>query len=253
MKKAIDIHCHFNHGSRYDTKETDNYKCDLEFLRNERKRLSISACALTTFSSVLSPNLVEEENEYLYKIAQEDDFVWQWVVVEPKNEKTFEQAKYMLASSKTLGIKIHPSYHGYTISEYADKIFSFADAEGCVVLMHPDNMDDTLLFANKYPNMKLIVAHLGTNEEYIRLIRDAKYQNIYTDTSGMASFKNNVIENTVRSVGSDKILFGTDSYSCAFQRGRIDYADISDCDKENMLFNNVVKLFPKLKMTEKEK
>ena len=67
----------------------------------------------------------------------------------------------------------------------------------------------------------------------------------------MASFKNNVIEHTVQQVGSEKILFGTDSYSCAFQRGRIDYADILERDKENILHKNALRLFPKLQGLER--
>lgn len=251
MMKAIDIHCHFNHGVAHDTKETENYRCDLEFLKAERQRLSIQCSAMTTFSAVLSTERVVEENEYLYKLSQEEEFLWQWVVVDPNQKKTFEQARYMLNSKKCLGIKIHPYCHGYPIAQHADEIFSFADELGQTVLTHPDDMLDTLKYADKYPNMRLIVAHLGTNEEYVKIIREAKHQNIYTDTSGMASFKNNVIEHTVQQVGSEKILFGTDSYSCAFQRGRIDYANIAQKDKENILRKNALHLFPKLQVLEK--
>ena len=157
----------------------------------------------------------------------------------------------MLNSKKCLGIKIHPYCHGYPIAQHADEIFSFADELGQTVVMHPDDMYDTLRFADKYPNMRLIVAHLGTNEDYVKIMQDAKHQNIYTDTSGMASFKNNVIEHTVQKVGSKKILFGTDSYSCAFQRGRIDYANILDTDKENILYNNALRLFPNLRLIQR--
>ena len=98
---------------------------------------------------------------------------------------------------------------------------------------------------DKYPDMKLILAHFGTGRGYyVPIIQRAKHQNVYADTSGSASSKNNVIEYTVQQVGSEKILFGTDSYSCAFQRGRIDYADISEQDKENILYKNAMRLFP---------
>ena len=61
---------------------------------------------------------------------------------------------------------------------------------------------------------------------------------IYTDTSGGASNLNNVVEYAVEKVGSEKIFFGTDNYSCAFQVGRIQYANISEKDKENIFYNN---------------
>lgn len=255
MIKAIDIHCHFNHGVEYEAKETEDYRCDLNFLQRERMRLNVSVCAMAgTFAAVLTNKTVEAENEYLYAIAEEHPNIYQWIVVDPRNDETFRQAKRMLKSKKSLGIKIHPICHAYSIEEYGNKIFSFANDNGCVVLTHP-LIDGSLTvvgsFAavDKYPDMKLIVAHLGTKPSYYSsIIQQAKHQNIYTDTSGNASNQNNVIECAVERIGSGKILFGTDSYSCAFQRGRIDYADISQTDKENILYKNALRLFPQLEM-----
>jgi len=63
------------------------------------------------------------------------------------------------------------------------------------------------------------------------------------DTSGMASLKNMLIEYAVSQIGSERILFGTDTYSAASQRGRIEFALISDQDKENILVKNATRLF----------
>lgn len=248
MIKAIDIHCHFNHGVEFDTEETEDYRADLEFLRKEHLRLNIPICAMAgTFSSVISPKNVVTENEYLYALSQEDPFVYQWVVIDPRNDETFKQAEWMLKSNKILGLKIQAELHGYPIAEYADKIFSFANDRGTIVLSHPA-FEYRMEAADKYSDMKLILAHLGTGQGYyVPIIKNAKYQNIYTDTSGSASNKNNVIEYSVEQIGSEKILFGTDSYSCAFQRGRIDYADIRQEDKEDILYKNALRLFPNLK------
>lgn len=249
MLKAIDIHCHFNHGAKFDNKVSDNYIASLEFLKAERLRLNIPICAMAgTFSSVLSSENVVEENEYLYNLSLSDDFIYQWVVVDPHQEETFKQAEKMLKSKKCLGIKIHPENHGYIFYNYQDKILSFASNYNAVVLMHPSCSNDLKVMDN-YPNVKLIVAHLGTVDNYyVSVIKNAKHQNIYTDTSGSASIKNNVIERTVKEVGSQKILFGTDSYSSAFQLGRIEFANISTIDKENILYKNALKLFPNLKV-----
>ena len=75
------------------------------------------------------------------------------------------------------------------------------------------------------------------------MLFNAKHRNIYTDTSGMASLKNKLIEYAVSQIGSDRILFGTDTYAAGAQRGRIEYAMISQEDKENILFNNAKRLF----------
>ena len=148
----------------------------------------------------------------------------------------------MIDGEKVLGIKIHSVYHKYDINEYADKIFSFADGLGCFVLMHNDKIPDMVGYADKYSNMKLIIAHLGSIE-HIEAIKNARHGNIFTDTSGYASCFNNIIEYAVGEVGSEKIFFGTDTYSCGFQTGRIKYAEISERDKENILYRNAKKHF----------
>ena len=91
--------------------------------------------------------------------------------------------------------------------------------------------------------MKLIIAHLGW-VAHVDAIEQAKHKNIFADTSGIASSNNNVIEYTINRVGSEHIFFGTDTYSCAFQRGRIQFARIPEKDKENILLNNALRMFP---------
>ncbi len=242
MIPAIDIHCHYNSGSVFDTKTDNCYRADAEFLKAERKRQNVVACAVSSFSSVISDKEICECNSALFSLVDRDEFFYQWVVVDPRNDETFVQAEKMLKGDKVLGIKIHSVYHGYSVTDYADKIFSFAAELDAPVLMHPDHITETAKIADDYPRMKLIIAHLG-GEEWINAIKNSRHKNIYTDTSGAASFANNVIEFAVSSIGSDRILFGTDTYSCAFQRGRIDYADISEADKENIFYKNAVELF----------
>ena len=242
MIPAIDIHCHYNSGSVFDTKTDNCYRADAEFLKAERKRQNVVACAVSAFSSVLSDKEINASNSSLFSLVNRDGFFYQWVVVDPRKEDTFVQAEKMLKSDKVLGIKIHSVYHGYSVTEFADKIFSFAADLNATVLMHPDRITEVARIADNYPRMKLIIAHLG-GEEWIDAIQNSIHNNIYTDTSGAASSANNIIEFAVNKVGSDRILFGTDTYSCAFQRGRIDYADISETDKANILYKNAADLF----------
>ena len=97
---------------------------------------------------------------------------------------------------------------------------------------------------DNYPDMKLIIAHLGS-EAFVDAIAAARHGNIYTDTSGSASVNNSIVEYAVSHVGSEKILFGTDTYSFAFQFGRIALSSLPLRDKENILWKNAIRLFPK--------
>ena len=240
----IDIHSHFNHGSRFDCPEDDSHIRSMDFVEDVYRRANVLQVGMSTFASVLNhTECVTYENLYLHKLIGEKDWVYQWVVIDPRQKETYGQAEKMLSHPKVLGIKIQPVEQGYDILDYANELFSFANKHNATVLMHPQHISQMPLFADKYPDMNLIIAHLGS-KAYVDAIANAKYGNIYTDTSGGASSRNNIIEYAVSRVGSEKILFGTDTYSFAFQFGRIALSALSRQDKENILWRNAMRLFP---------
>ncbi len=239
LTPAIDFHSHFNSGAAKEQQTSLIYQCDADFLIAERKRLNVVASAVSSFGSVMDHTSVILENEKVGEICDKNESLFQWAVLDPRKEECFSQVERLLDSPRTVGIKIHSPYHGYPIAQYADAIFGFANEFGAAVLMHPDDIKGMVEYADRYTRMKLIIAHLGSLE-HIDAIKMAKHGNIYTDTSGIASSKNNVIEYAVNQIGADKIFFGTDTYSVAFQRGRIEFSDISDIDKRKILFENAV-------------
>lgn len=184
-----------------------------------------------------------EENRYLHDLVQKTPWAYQWVVVHPLQPETFRQAEEMLKHPKVIGIKLHPKGHGYDIVEQGDKLFSFAHDLGAVVQMHPAEIVRMTAFADKYPHMKLIIAHLGS-DIFLDAVAAAKHGNIFVDTSGSASIQNQIIERAVLRIGAEHILFGTDTYSPAFQLARIAWADISSEEKKLILADNAKKLFP---------
>lgn len=242
--RAIDIHTHINHGVKFDSPNEGNcYTAYLDKLMQMKDMTNIELMFACTFASVLSTEMIEQENEYMFQLAQGVDCLYQWVVVDPQNSNTFKQAERMLGTKKCVGIKIHPFSHQYSLDTQGDKIFSFASACEAIVLIHPQTEASNILqFANKYPNVTFIMAHLG-DEHYVDAIEYANCANVYVDTSGMKSYLNQIIEYAVGRVGSKRILFGTDTYAPGFQRGRIEYALISETDKANILRYNAEKLF----------
>lgn len=243
----VDIHSHFNHGSPFDEVNSaipeEIHNRHLDFIKAGYDHIGVSHAGMSTYAAVEHPECVAEENRYLYDLVQQSDWMRQWVVVDPRIPETYRQAEGMLASDRVLGIKIHPDLHGYSILEHGDALFSFAAAHKAVVLMHPQHIGEMPSFADRYPEMQLIIAHLG-GTAHVDAVERARYGNIYVDTSGGASNLNNVLEYAVSRVGSEKILFGTDTYSCAFQFGRIALSALSEQDKENILYGNAMRLFP---------
>lgn len=244
---AIDTHTHINHGSKFDSlPDSIIYDASLEYLKKMNKASNIEVMFCSTFSSVLSTKEIEKENQFMFELAGKTDNLYQWVVIDPRNERTFRQAEMMLHTLKCVGVKLHPPHHKYTLDEYGDEIFSFAAEHGAIVQIHPEKDADYILnMANKYPDVTFIMAHMGSYGEssYADAIEFAKNKNVYVDTSGIASSTNKGIEYVVNRVGSEHILFGTDTYAAGFQRGRIEYALISEQDKDNILRYNAERLF----------
>ena len=241
----IDIHSHFNHGSPFDCPGTPVHRRDLAFLKQAYDHIGVCAVGMSTFASVLEhTECILEENRYLQELTRKTDWMYQWVVIDPRQPDTYRQAEEILKEEKTLGIKIHPAYHGYDMEAYADELFAFAAEHRTFLLMHPAKIDKMPFYANRYPEMKLIIAHFGS-VDHVNAVANAKYGNIFVDTSGGASNLNNILKYAVEQVGSEKIFFGTDTYSCPFQFGRIALADLPLKDKENILWKNAMVHFPK--------
>ncbi len=249
---AIDTHCHI-HYTPVETlasvaisdvmQEGNFYTAYWDMLSQMEKAAKISTVFASPFEALTGRTDTVQANEDMFKLVQDIPNLYQWVVIDPLNETTFEQADRMLKSEKCVGIKLHPVLHKFSIEEYGDKIFSFAEKHSAIIQIHPEKAADYILpYADAFPNVTFIMAHLG-GSHHINAIKNAKHRNVYTDTSGKANLKNMLIEYAVSQVGSDRILFGTDTYAASAQRGRIEYALISEQDKENILFNNAKKLF----------
>ena len=250
--KIIDIHSHFNIGSQFDTKESVYHQRNFDFIMQDYKNANILAGGFCPFSSVeqsvLSHQNIYNDNENMHNIALSNEKVYQWLVLHPERKELFGQVERLILSDKVLGVKLHSHYHGYSIEEYGDKLFSFCNELKCFVLIHPKpNTTPTIVkLADKYPNLKVIIAHLGHDyfsgavqtEDRIEAILQSKHGNIFTDVSAHGITLNNIVEYAVEKVGSEKLFFGTDTYSCGYQVGRIEYSRISDKDKENIFYNN---------------
>lgn len=242
---AIDMHTHINHRSPYDTKTNEGYSADLDDLIRINRGAGIEKMVACTFASCLSTEAIPEENEYMHGLIDQVDCLYQWVVIDPRIEETFRQAEQMLKHKKCVGIKLHPLYHKYSLEEYGDQIFSFASRFHAVVLIHVEKEATYILpMADKYQNVTFIVAHLG-GEAHVDAVEFAKHKNVYTDTSGIASSSNLMLEYAYSRIGADRILFGTDTYSAAFQRGRIEFALIPKEAKQKILRDNAMCLFAK--------
>jgi hypothetical protein len=156
--------------------------------------------------------------------------------------------------TKCVGIKIHPEEHAYPINEFGAEIFRFAAEHRAVVLSHSSEQNslasDLVAWADRFPEVTLILGHLGWGWDgdythQVRAMQRSRHGNVFTDTSSARSIVPRLIEWAAREIGSDRILFGTDTplYLAAMQRLRIDQAELTDAQKQQILCENAERLF----------
>lgn len=178
------------------------------------------------------------------------------MIVNPLQPRTFEQARVMLKAPWCAGIKIHPEEHGYRIADQGDRLFSFFTEVNAPVMTHsgcPNSLPtDFVPFANRYPGVRLLLAHLGNGagdrmraDLQVRAVQAARHGNLWIDTSSSRSILPGLVEWAVGEIGADRLLFGSDTplYHVAVQRARIEYADLPAAAKRLILRENALKFF----------
>jgi hypothetical protein len=255
--QAIDVHGHFGRYDRAPARIINEFMSgDTDVVLRRARQANVRVTVVSPFQALL-PRFGGDPvaaNAHAATVVAETDGLLQWVVVDPTKPATYEQTEEMLQLPKCVGIKLHPEEHGYPIAEHGDAIFAFAARLHAVVLAHSSERNslaaDYVRFANAYPEMKLIIAHLGCGWDddlthQVRAIQQSRHGNLFTDTSSARSITPNLIEWAVREIGAEPILFGTDTplYSAPMQRARIDHAEISELDKRLILAENAVRLF----------
>ena len=253
--QAIDVHAHFG---RYVGKSelVNNFMSADADVVVQRAHLAMTQLTVVSPLEALMPRLNGDPisgNVNAAQVVAETDGLLQWVVVDPIQPQTYEQAEQMLKQPKCVGIKIHPEEHGYLITEHGRAIFEFAAKHHAIVQSHSGEEkslpSDFVNLANDFPEVMLIISHLGCGWDgdmthQVRAIQASKHGNMFTDTSSAKSITSNLLEWAVSKIGAERILYGTDSplYFAPMQRARIDHANISDQNKRLILHDNAAQL-----------
>ena len=195
-------------------------------------------------------------NEAAFQEAPTVPGLLQYVIVNPLQPKTYEQARRMLQAPWCVGIKIHPEEHAYQITDHGEELFSFFEEVGAPVMTHsgcPHSLPiDFVPFANRHPGAQVLLAHLGNGagddgrvDLQVRAVQAAKHGNLWVDTSSARSILPGLVEWAVNEIGAERLLFGSDTplYHVAMQRTRIEVAEINPAAKQLILRDNAVQFF----------
>lgn len=255
---AIDVHAHYGTYYRDAAPLLNEWLTgDAATVANRARQANIRLTVVSPLSGLMPRGQADavSANVEASEIVQQTSGLRQWVIIHPEQPETFSQADELLSAPHCVGIKIHPEEHQYEIREHGDSMFQLAARHHAVVLAHSGDPyswpEDLILFANEYPEIQLILAHLGNGGGaagdptlQVRAIQACEHDNVFVDTSSARSIVAGLVEWAVAEIGSKRILFGTDAplYSTAMQRARIDSADITEEQKIDILARNAERL-----------
>jgi predicted TIM-barrel fold metal-dependent hydrolase len=255
---AIDVHAHYGVYSRPDKGDLSNdfMTADTAEVARRAQQCGIVWTIVSPLSSLFPRGDADAfvANEHAACVVPQTPGLLQIAVVNPLDERTFRQARHLLAQPHCVGIKIHPEAHSYSIAEYGQTIFELAQELDAVVITHSGEQNslpaDFVGFANCFPEVQLVLGHIGCGWDQdlthqVRAIQQCRHGNVYADTSSAKSIIPKLIEWAVREVSAERVLFGSDSplYFSPMQRARIDHADLSEAQKKRILFDYAWALF----------
>lgn len=256
--KYIDLHCHiFPPGvaekvistleSYYESRWTGTGELD-DLLRNLR-RARISRGVI--FSSATKPSQVVPANNFLSRLqAEYPELLLAFGTLHPD----FPDCRAEIARIRQLGLrglKFHPDFQQFPIDDPGmDKIYEAVG--GLPLLFHVgDNRtqfskpERLLNIHRKYPELKLIAAHMGGYSEWDRAWKYLIGQDIWLDISSTIKFLSpDEVRRMVVAHGVDRVLFASD-YPATTPRRAVEEVmslGLSAADNEKIFYRNAEKL-----------
>lgn len=236
----IDIHAHLWKGSYGRNKEEILKACSLYGI----SRVYISGlCSL-----IPDEDEIRELNMEVHRFMTEQaGLIGGFCYINPLHANSPDVLKKGIEDMGMSGMKLW-------VSTYCNAPQVFPLVERCIgykvpILVHAfqkavgqlDNEStgvEVASLAERYPEAKIIMAHLGANCYHgIKAIRNCR--NVWVDISG-SMFRRDDIDYTVNEIGPERILFGTDMPGAGFltNYGRIEEADLSAEERDLIYYKN---------------
>lgn len=155
------------------------------------------------------------------------------------------------------GIKLHPEYQNFDVDdERVFPLYDYAFSKGLIVLWHAgydpigtppyrSNPRRFAVLADRFDGAKMVVAHLGGQEQWVEVAEFLAGKNVWMDTSMATQYcPKDLFEFIVKKHGADRVVFASDSpwSDTAEAAEMIRNCDFTPEDKEKILHGTAEKL-----------
>ena len=152
------------------------------------------------------------------------------------------------------GVKLHPDIQKFKIDDYRMlKIYELCEGR-LPILMHTgdcrydfSNPNRLMPILGIYKNLTVIGAHFGGWSIWEEATKQLTgYKNLYVDcSSSLYAISKETAKELIRAYGTERVLFGTDYplWTPEEEVARFMEIDLTDSEREDILYNNAAKLF----------
>jgi len=275
--KYIDVHSHFFPPEIFkaiwrvfETKDKDGnirgwtvkYKLSTEELVKFLESMNIKA--FTTLNYAHKKGIAQYINSWTVEFVKKYKNAIPFACVWPEDEDRVEDISRLLDNHKFMGIKIQPLVQNfYPDDKRMHGVYELILDRGKWISFHIGTAPSRnkyvgyknfIKFLKKYPEMKVVIAHMGAFEykKFLGLLD--KHENLYLDTT-MIYIPNNIFNERIKNRPNkeelisyqDRILFGSDFPNIPYEYERATKGllelDMTRNFYEDIFYNNAKKLF----------
>jgi len=193
-------------------------------------------------------NHIDEQNRVVYDISRKSpkriiNAYW----ANPLDENCLEKLNKYYPIYNFKVIKMHQCWNRFDFCGTKNiEVIKWATQNNIPIFIHLLSEEQVLKFikvTNTFLNTTFIVAHMIGFE---RINGNTKNENVYYDLSGPQTYPAQIVEKAIRTVGSEKLILGSDTPygidNIQKIQNRLKKLSIVDKDLENIMGNNIMKL-----------
>ena len=181
-------------------------------------------------------------------IKQFPDRFLGWIFINPLLPEALDELDRWKDTPGMVGVKIHPFWHRFPM-EKVEAVGRRTEELGLPILVHLgfDASGNYQWLIDKFPRLKIIIAHLGVPYYKSLWSEVIRSPNVYLDISSTYHVDEGLVRRAVKEVGAHKCLFGTDSpyaHVDAVEQIKkwVQDLPVSEPDKEKIFSTNFLEL-----------
>lgn len=178
------------------------------------KRLGIDRLTVSSWKAI-NYSFVEGNDTVLGLMKDHPGTVQGYCVVHPRfGDLTLDEIDRCIVRGGMVGAKLYPCTPRWRADEAsAFPMFEKLSKLRVPILIHADPLDPLFSVADRFPEARLIMAHMGgggAKENIFATIHNSRrYEHLYHDTT-TSLLDSCMVEEAVRVLGPERVLFGTD-------------------------------------------